>query len=117
MTKYNWNEMTPRQRDALVAEKVMGWIKSTERPQRWITDYGALHEDYWRPTSSIAAAWEVVEKMRSNGWEFELDSDVDRINEWCATFVTLSAVERGISPKAPEAICLAALRAVGVDVE
>lgn len=76
--------------DALVAEKVMGWrwrkSSATGRrclfsPTRWPEWFTALADgtegivgDWDRPThiprysTDIAAAWEVVEKMRANGY-------------------------------------------------
>ena len=144
----DWNAMSPRERDALVAEKVMGreprttWIAtndggksccastSTRGPWRdradlaeWLEDQQAkgYHRDYeiakWeshpRYTTDIAAAWEVVEKMHGDGrdvWisyfeEGDIQVQVDSAD-----------AHLGSPASAPETICLAALRAMGVDV-
>jgi len=73
-------------------------------------------EQRLRPRStSISAAWEVVEKLRSEeeseGWEFTLSSDAD---EWGATFWMGDTFhDSGAANTTPLAICLAALKAVG----
>lgn len=87
-----WAEMTARERDALVAEHVMGW--------RWVkvTPDKAFYGDdaiklggFWLDgtcsvnttradgtpncphySTNIAAAWEVVERMGSLGWVVEV---------------------------------------------
>lgn len=149
----NWNEMSPRERDALVAEKVMGWkryaavsrgnrvvviaeklgdcwhihSRSQRDPGTWEATDDPLTETWnlKRYTTSISAAWEVVEKMREEGLLFEIGS---RVSEgWYA--MTMHADYRSCpecdgpydlpywhAPTAPEAICLAALRAKGVEV-
>jgi len=61
--------------DALVAEKVMGWHRAacsnwTERRsgQPWLdVDSLSAANPFWSPSTDIAAAWEVVEKVR--GWK------------------------------------------------
>jgi len=74
--------------DAWVAEVVMGWEHISENePFRFlkerggcITEHGAEifpHEkgtipELWRPSTDIAAAWVVVEKMHKEGWAFEI---------------------------------------------
>ena len=117
---------------ALVAEKVMGWIT---RQGSWYTvrcphiakgdpvrcrssDISALLKNNWSPSTSIAAAWEVVEKMQSmnhqhdihiqclhDRWDvsmchFERDGKNMEWGDWTTD-----------APTAPRAICIAALRA------
>ena len=126
--------MTDRELDALVAEKVTGW-----------------HSDcmcYGKPaphpppaySTSIAAAWEVVEKIlelthpcpypapKYTGRGFRLEKrteDQDDCDVWlCRLPETTAAppheeMTYGVSAEdksAPRAICLAALRAIGVEV-
>lgn len=145
--RVKWADLTPRERDALVAEKVMGLVPCTE----WqLLHHGGLsgpayglmagsctlhggHPDqpsrcmpealYPRPyTTDIATAWEVVEKLDCN---FDLhhyprDTDQETFEvdgppkTWCAVSVIRYAEAWGDT--APEAICIAALRAVGVEV-
>jgi hypothetical protein len=109
MSKYNWAEMTPRQRDALVAEKVMGWAK---------IEYSDGTVGFWwkvpHYTTDIAAAWAVVEKMRECGINYSVHNYGD--GHECVFDKEMVVFERVSSSSAPEAICLAALRALGVDV-
>ena len=135
--------------DMLVAERVMGWEwwnacgKSHICPP-FVKDYPTfrheLHfrrgkdgdpepiENYYsnygnlsipRYSSNIAAAWEVVEKMRTNGWFFSLADSIE-LPDFIARFTTCPPVgspipdHSAMNVSAPLAICLAALRAVGV---
>lgn len=104
-----------RELDALVAEKVMGWTVALE-------DRGPCR--VWRPhensaersqpippySTSIEAAWEVVEKMRQREFGFSLN------DAWIAWFLAAPNEYQADADTAPHAICLAALKAVGVDV-
>ncbi len=114
-----------RELDALVAEKVMGF-KPCSDP---IGKCDAAHMSpplCWdgselKPYSTnISAAWEVVEKVSLLGWERALGKTRD--GEWCTLYHDLLDSDhrcdfstRGES--APHAICLAALNAVGVEVQ
>ncbi len=119
-----------RKIDALVAEKVMGWKREVQ--DRTIVGYrdggGKFHiisglqgvSNCWNPSTDIAAAWEVVEKMRLMGITVFIGIP-GRDDEVGTSFtkrddVTDEAEEVGSSsaPTAPLAISLAALRAVGV---
>lgn len=121
--------MDSREIDRLVAEKVMGWrLKSFAGAAggftAWVNDDGKIvkyendctlhvHQyDFWRPTINIADAWQVVEK-------FEI-VEINRIMDGYSCEITLFdpfRIRRGEAKTAPLAICLAALKAVGVDVE
>lgn len=92
-----WGEMSPRERDVLVAEKVMGW---TYLVPRYTTD--------------ISVAWEVVEKWRLY--------EVHKVGDWYTVWFygihpNTSDYAEASAPTASEAICKAALKAVGVDIE
>lgn len=108
--------MTDRELDALVAEKVMGWHKGAELSSAWFDSrHNFVHWKEWCPTVDIKAAWEVVEKMREEG------TDVDIYwsgNEWIVTLGENpgGSPDGATSDTAPRAICLAALRAKGVEV-
>jgi hypothetical protein len=101
-----WSEMSARERDALVAERIMG--QKIPRPLKFGTPIAPY-------SISIDAAWKVVEKLKEtryvhlwfdgDGWWFEVE-----VGEGALESVEAKA------PNAPEAICLAALRAVGVEV-
>lgn len=135
--KIQWSKLTTAERDALIAEKVMGW--KTGEPFRLTEgEYftrGSLNEpDVWTihvanknmlvpfsPSSSIADAFQVVTKMNGMGRVWFLDQSKDLF--WNCAFVDQSDSENkknagGSCRKAAgEAICIAALRAVGIEVE
>jgi|CXWL01.1.fsa_nt_gi hypothetical protein len=76
---------------------------------------------YWDEpcySTDISAAWLVVEKLRERGWKIEL---FGRTDCWCVLFeqgpnhTLQTAIED--ADTAPLAICLAALKAVGVEME
>lgn len=112
-----------RELDALVAEKMMGLE---------IANYtGETHEGIRvirvnnpskvvlapKPYSTdIAAAWEVVEKMASvaNEWTFEFRYTNVAVRVTDNNLNGISVLE--VQDTAPHAICLAALKAVGVEI-
>lgn len=114
-----------RELDALVAEKVMGW-----RPWSGGYYYGSadgqvmvcLHENdgmarYWSPSTDIAAAWRVVERLHT-GRTFGLDWLGFDGEEWRCCFGWSEnddhlGFHHAEAATAPLAICLAALKAVG----
>jgi hypothetical protein len=105
--------------ERLVTEKIMGW--------KWLRPGCAFIEDvrkikYFNPTLSIADAWQVVEKLRErrifslcDAWD-EDDKPIFyanfQYNDGCHV-VNYDAYAK----TAPLAICLAALKSVGVEVE
>ena len=136
----DYSAMSDRELDAAVAEMVFGW--------RWIHEdgeqpyavpylvgpgssvyYPTVHAkfpnvpksggDLLNYSTDIAAAWEVVEKMRTNGWFFSLADSIE-LPDFIARFTTCPPVgspipdHSAMNVSAPLAICLAALRAVGV---
>jgi len=50
--------------DAAAAEFVMGWNASFTMPGWWTHEYEGSRRMYWRPSTDIAAAMEVVEHIR-----------------------------------------------------
>lgn len=99
-----WDEMTPRQRGALVAEKVMSWVAEhtyyvKADDQKFMVGHRILE---WRPSTNISAAWEVVEKMR------ELSHPQQELFHDHTNYTLFNIT--------PEVICKAALNAVGVSV-
>lgn len=115
--------------DALIAERVMGWtrwrhedgIVHLHAPEdaRWLPRYNAAPTDErftewdtstFKASTDIAAAWTVVEKMRTCGHHFILcDSQVEG---WAAEFGQCGPVPttlRRYAQTAPLAICKAAL--------
>lgn len=123
--------MDLRKIDALVAEHVMGWtLRNCDGEPATTPDdyYDAANNDgwtwngtdeawTWRPTQDIAAAWEVVEKLqadvtfkRSMGYatvrlKFCDDDGVERSGRANEKYAAI-----------PLAICLAALKAKGIEV-
>lgn len=103
--------------DALIAEHVMGVGKMrgtfvTDIDQETRTLTLATRLEYPRYSASIEAAWEVVEKLNAEGFWFNLSTCDDR------TFTAdFSGDSREYSASAPYVICLAALKAKGVEVE
>ena len=154
-----WSEMSARERDILVAENVMGF--APVRPLDLVgTTSEILHEDgawyykddgerdtegvwhrhpdalpCWTPesryTTSIAAAWEVVEKMRTS--DFDCTFGVCSDGAWAKFFHYTESegdYERGghasVDPRDANedweattclAICEAAASAKGVEIE
>lgn len=135
-----------RELDALIAEKVMGWKPfDGEPPGAWIDEQSkawaksvCIKESYDRipPYSTdIAAAWEIVRHLSAE-WKLYLKSDFTKPREWVqgCTFscnqlakVTLLHFKNGMTVEAesniglvlesvPHAVCLAALKTVGVDL-
>lgn len=123
--KYNWQSLTPRERDALVAEKIMGlnkedvefglnMAKSDMTYQRSLSI--SILPDY---TTDISAAWEVCNKIYSlsEGGATVIKQLYDGM--WYCSFNGKGSKQFDViaeADTAPEAICLAALRAVGVDI-
>jgi len=89
-----------REIDAMVAEKVMGLPRE---------------QGDWSPSTDIAAAWGVVEKMRDRGCYVAVQNCHSPETEWCAIIADDEDSYEG-KGSAPIAICLAALKAVGVKV-
>jgi hypothetical protein len=117
-----------RKIDALVAEKVMGWRVHHRNTAWWVKaeeENSAVSRPIafvgtWAPSEDIADAWEVVEKMRGSvhdisvGWHD---------NKYTAVITVVIDTKCGFdqfqasADTAPMAICLAALKAKGVDIE
>jgi hypothetical protein len=112
-----------RETDSWVAEKVMGWKRVSHETHGswWIRgiapDGQTLYATHtWSPSTDIAAAWQVVEKMESMGGHVIISSP----GRWCESGgwwrVQVSAGKgRGAvcaEDTAPLAICKAVLLAV-----
>lgn len=131
-----------RELDALVAEKVMGL---SQRSGSWFDNLGNKlyspastysDDDIWLPeySTDIKAAWEVAEKsdieslirIEDGRWIANVVGYYDpnegtkawpRLNEYYEISIYEDAVKDTIGKSAPHAICLAALKAMGVNVE
>ncbi|UAT29532.1 hypothetical protein K7T73_13075 [Bacillus badius] len=121
--------MNNREIDRLVAEKVMGWEPNLDDDGTVLsydTEHGNLffyddNENDWCPSADIQDAWKVVESLRErkiftiyDAWD-EKDEKI-----FCANFQyndTYHVVDySAYADTAPMAICLAALKAVGVEL-
>ena len=73
-------------------------------------------EDAWSPSTDIAAAWEVVEKLGGNMFQLHYDTRYGHESKTGWSVVLDGAVMCEFIDTAPHAICLAALKAMGVEV-
>ncbi len=101
--------------DPLTKERVWYCLKHNKLAWTWnIPGY----------STDIAAAWEVVEKLREDGWSFHVDdvgfNDATE-GQWRVMFTEATTGNKHVfadGQTAPHAICLAALEAVdGEDVK
>lgn len=114
--------------DSAIAERVMQWTLADRRgmrwdqgPEVWITgDEENPTEQDWHPSESIRAAMQVVEKLAEGPWAVTMSSGDERTEkEWFVEFIGVSEdgahllTGEGASDKLPEAVCRAALDAVG----
>jgi len=127
-----------RELDALVAEKVMG-MEPTEDPWifRWrypepTRGMKIVYIDapdpsrawnLFQPSADIKAAWEIVEKLKSEGLRLILTPTADGYEAGFLWFKPeqeftcwTAACDGQYCKSAPHAICLAALKAKGVEV-
>lgn len=109
--------------DALIAEKVMDfkYVHAFEFEHGGKSQHGIImteNSTYFLPpySTDISAAWKVVEKMQKNDWAIILDNMQDYLGNWQAHFEKDKFVETAESESVPHAICLAALKAVGVEI-
>ena len=120
-----------RELDALVAEKVMGWVLNrhefgSELPGGPLKSLGIAPDGSHimglpHFSTNISAAWEVVQSMIERGYAFRIDS------YWCRPLeIRFWSPKKGMHHKPfmaeaenlyrlPHAICLAALKAMGVE--
>jgi hypothetical protein len=112
-----------RELDALVAEKVVGWIHLPEEDAfhgaRWKDqDTGFIWGGPPPYSTAISVAWKVVEKM---GLSLVRTDEGWMVGDISCGFTTDDGVVDGtlqyatVCKTAPLAICLAALKAVGVE--
>jgi hypothetical protein len=140
-------DMSDRELDALVAEEVMEWrwraFKSDRNAPKWAKDIyppdaielewpdepgapplaelpylrSAHYLDMPHYSSDIAAAWQVVEKMREN-WFIAISTTIE--GGWMVIIRRhgySNTLEVTSIDSAPRAICLAVLKALGVEVD
>ncbi len=111
--------------DILVAEQIMGWqLEKDDAEIKRLNGYFAHHEErrWWRMpnggwydeppaySTSIAAAWQVVESLNTQGYKLHL-SQGDQESKAGFTLAVMNA-EYITEKSVPEAICKAALLVV-----
>lgn len=123
-----------RELDALVAEHVMGWKRAVqphpELPEITLYDLYNSHVPMPHYSTDIAAAWLVVEKLTSDGIPLVLGNTTNREKDSQAKFAVtifenwighvIPEDIRHVSAQAetaPHAICLAALKAIGFELD
>jgi hypothetical protein len=124
-----------RELDTIVAERVMGWINCGQLGNEWGGQWGGC-PPYWSQygdrcllipsySTDIAAAWLVVEKLRTEGLHLQMN---DTLSAYRARFFTVASTVKWDQESADgayyqfastpaHAICLAALKALGVEIE
>lgn len=102
-----------RELDAIIAEKVMGWTLADGT--RWETrrelGYDILIGN-WAPSTSIADAWQVVEKLNRSKYEILVGTFRGRWNVQITDNGNMVVTQEGET--APLAISLAALKTLEV---
>lgn len=110
--------LTDEQIDALVAEKLMHWKRSTHRGEFvWDAPLEECHgyvfdRETWQPTRNIAQAFQVLEKFRYAAGKGVILCD--STYGWTCDISDGGNFHRAEANTASRAICLAALKAVGV---
>ena len=109
-----------RELDAIVAERVMGY---EVRDETWRQPPSSSWREVPHYSSDIAAAWEVVERMRADGWKLYLT--VPKVHPPGIIEPTVAYFQRDDEPPrspnwryethVPSTICLAALRALNIE--
>lgn len=116
-----------RELDALVAKRIMGWNVGGYMNMQWVcndgkdtgwylTEFGSQECNPFSPSTDIAAAWEVVDKLGERfSFYFHTRGRMTDISviHWPDNLKGGFDVS---GETAPHAICLAALKAVGVEV-
>lgn len=121
---YKWDEMNRRERDALIHQNIFNidmagfktpsgytansLVKDEENRTTWI--------DVPYYTADILAAWEVVEKFHEHNFLVNyLTDEIPGLSKigWHAAFDDEHAMG---CETAPEAICIAALKMIGVEI-
>jgi hypothetical protein len=95
--------------DALVAVHVMGFDDDHMGRQSMIH----LNDNWWQPTRRIEQAWEVISVLARDEWKATIYAGDQK--QSCVLFkYHYSFLEQ--AETAPLAICMAALKAKGIDV-
>jgi Phage ABA sandwich domain len=106
--------MNLREIDRLVAEKVMGWIPQAEIGEKilYVLQDGTHIALDWKPSSKIAHAWDILDQFR----DYEFGGTPSKNKYYCNFKKDGNWFSAESSVSQEHAICLAALKAVGVEV-
>lgn len=128
----NIDKLKPgRELDAIVAERVMKYRRKRDDCNTfWVDEFGeepTHSQDY---STDIAAAWEVVKAVKKKGYGFRLSSgNLTAVASFTEAVPSIPVIVEGVTMYRaappieayseeenpdPHAICLAALKAVGV---
>ncbi len=113
-----WSELTTPERDKLIAAEIFRAVR--HESLRWNWQIGNRRMK-WLPSYStdISAAWEVIDKMSSCYWDMMLETgSKDPLSQ--VTFYRTNDIKsqyHAVSLVVSEAICKAALRAIGIEIE
>lgn len=118
-----WSELSERERDALVAEKVMGWKcdkpKSRHEEPRW--RYGSITVGWFvrdfKPSTDESTAMLVLREFSE--WAIssaQVAQKKGRKREYVVEIKSTLGNKMAIHESLPEAICLAALRSTGLNI-
>lgn len=106
-----YEELTDRELDALVAEKVFSGKRADDGFWEWPDSQFASYETP-KYTNSLNLVFEVIEAMRKRDMLVKITADPENANDWV---VVMSDDERtfcGWGNSLPRAICFAALSAL-----
>ena len=122
------NEIKPgRELDALVAEKVMGYARKRDDCNTYWVDADGFEPSHSHDYSTdIAAAWELLDTISrrehlTTSYSVQFDDKSGKFLVIIQDWYRSSGMMKGSYPSeytdtAPHAICLAALRACGMDI-
>ena len=112
--------MKSRERDALVATNVLNHhVKMIDGRFKFLYEVLPTGLEVWLEmpnlSTDISAAWEVVKRMNESNHRLRLNQTIDGLlySVWFDGIRDSGA----ISSSAAEAICIAALRAVGIEID
>lgn len=121
-----------RELDVLIAEKVMQWTHRTVRNPvenywQWSNAEGKDTALLPHFSTDMAAAWQVLEELRKKKWSIEISDNGAEAGWNCSIFSdrdsdgkimeTWQVIADEDAATVSLAICLAALKAVGVNVD
>lgn len=119
-SKYVWDELSPQERNALVAKHVFGHnVRTSENGMPYKLVYNEFTEEEYSMavdnyTTDINHAQQVIRKMHEEDYLMEIH-DARGFDSYVQC--SFGEYESNEHETIAEAVCLAALRAKGVDIE